>query len=144
MSKNNQENILNAGQVLSNTQENEIADPEVKPKKEYSPRRHYDNAYKARVLEAFTSCKDAKERSAFLRKEGLYYSRVIAWKQEQAGGKLNKNRKNNTQPRIDHLTQEVMQLKKKLAQAEAIIDLQKKVSELFGTHILPHSSSEAS
>ena len=142
MSKNNQENISTSDQVLPSTQTNHITDPEVKPKKKHSPRRHYDNAYKTRVLETFASCKDAKERSAFLRKEGLYYSRVIAWKQEKADGKLKKDGQKRTQPRIDHLTQEIMQLKKKLAQAEAIIDLQKKVSELFGTHILPHDSNE--
>lgn len=55
MSKINRENTLTAGQVLPSTQENQIADPEVKPRKKYSPRRHYDNAYKARVLEAFAA-----------------------------------------------------------------------------------------
>lgn len=141
MSKNNQDNRVR-GQVSTHVQENQIVDPEVRPKKEYSPRRHYDNAYKARVLEIFASCKDGHERSAFLRKEGLYYSRVIAWKKEKADGKFKKDRQKKIQPRIDHLTQEVMQLKKKLAQAEAMIDLQKKVSELLGTHILPHDSNE--
>lgn len=129
-------------QISANIQGNQVANPEVKPKRECSPRRHYDNAYKARVLEVFASCKDANERSAFLRKEGLYYSRVIAWKKEKADGKFKKAKQKKLQPRIDHLTQEVMQLKKKLAQAEAIIDLQKKVSELLGTHILPHDSNE--
>jgi hypothetical protein len=40
------------------------------------------------------------------------------------------------------MTREIEQLKKKLAQAQAIIELQKKVSELLGTHILSHDSSE--
>jgi hypothetical protein len=40
------------------------------------------------------------------------------------------------------LVRENEQLKKKLAQAEAIIDLQKKVSELLGTHILPSKDTE--
>jgi transposase len=44
--------------------------------------------------------------------------------------------------RTDHMAREIEQLKKKLAQAQAIIDLQKKVSELLGTHILSHDSSE--
>jgi hypothetical protein len=34
------------------------------------------------------------------------------------------------------------QLKKKLAQVEAIIEIQKKISELLGTHILAQESSE--
>jgi hypothetical protein len=44
--------------------------------------------------------------------------------------------------RTDHMAREIEQLKKKLAQAQAVIDLQKKVSELLGTHILSHDSSE--
>jgi len=45
--------------------------------------------------------------------------------------------------RIDHLIRENEQLKKKIAQAEAIIELQKKVSDLLGTHILSHENNEA-
>ena len=41
---------------------------------------------------------------------------------------------------LAHLLSEVEQLKKKLDQAQAIIDLQKKVSELLGTYILPHET----
>ncbi|ALB24412.1 hypothetical protein [Piscirickettsia salmonis] len=41
------------------------------------------------------------------------------------------------------LSQENIRLKKKLAQAEAIIDLQKKVSDLLGEHILPTELSES-
>jgi len=43
---------------------------------------------------------------------------------------------------VDCLSRENEQLKRKLAQAEAIIDLQKKVSELFGEHIRPYLMSE--
>jgi hypothetical protein len=46
--------------------------------------------------------------------------------------------------RTDHMAREIEQLKKKLSQAQAVIDLQKKVSELLGTHILSHDSSEVS
>jgi hypothetical protein len=46
--------------------------------------------------------------------------------------------------RTEHMVREIEQLKKKLAQAQTIIDLQKKVSELLGTHILSHDSSEVS
>lgn len=120
-----------------------VADPQVKPKRRYTPRRSYDHAYKMRILAAFEACLDAKERGALLRREGLYYSRVCTWRKEQASGKLKNNRKKKTL-RVDHLVQENTQLKQKLAQAEAIIDLQKKVSELFGQHIRSHGMSEAS
>jgi hypothetical protein len=117
------------------------ADPQVKTKKTYAPRRSFDTAYKQRILLAYNSCESASERGALLRREGLYYARIAAWKQELASGKLGGKNKQITQ-RTDHLVREIEQLKKKLAQAEAIIDIQKKVSELLGTHILPHESSE--
>ena len=116
-------------------------DPQVKPARHYTPRRSYDTAYKARVLAVFDACANASERSAFLRSEGLYYARICAWKKEQSNGKLKKKYDKN-KPRIDHLAQENVRLKKKLAQAEAIIDLQKKVSELFGLHIQQHDLNE--
>lgn len=115
--------------------------PQVKQARHYTPRRTYDNAYKTRVLAAFDACPNASERSAFLRREGLYYSRICAWRKEQSNGKLKKKHDKNA-PRIDHLTYENEQLKKKLAQAQAIIDLQKKVSELFGLHIQQHDLNE--
>jgi transposase-like protein len=120
-------------------------DPQVKTTRHYTPRRAYDPAYKARILAAYDSCTTASARGELLRKEGLYHSRVSSWRHEQAAGKLigHKQKKGmKNPPRLDHLLRENEHLKKKLAQAEAIIDLQKKVSELLGTHILPHESSE--
>src|SRR5690348_17215064 len=54
--------------------------PQVKPAKPYTPRRSYTLAYKERVLAIFEACTSASERSAFLRREGLYYSRICAWR----------------------------------------------------------------
>jgi transposase len=122
-------------------QTSRVTDPQVKSGRQYRPRRSYNEAYKARILAAYNDCPNAKARGAFLRSEGLYYARICAWRNEQASGKLNQPKKNTL--RVDHLTHENAQLKKKLAQAEAIIDLQKKVSELFGQHILSHDVSEA-
>jgi len=82
----------------------------------------------------------AKERGQLLRQEGLYQSRVIAWKQQAKRAKSDSD--SNKKQRTEHLARENLQLKKKLAQAEAIISLQKKVSELLGTHILPTENSE--
>ncbi len=53
-----------------------------------------------------------------------------------------KNKPSKTLLLNQKLSKENAQLKKKLLQAEAIIDLQKKVSELFGAHILPTESNE--
>jgi hypothetical protein len=116
-------------------------DPQVKIKKPYSPRRSFDTAYKLRVLSAYDACETSVDRGALLRKEGLYHARIAAWKQQLNNSKLSGKKKLKVL-RTDHLVRENEQLKKKLAQAEAIIDLQKKVSELLGTHILPNESNE--
>lgn len=77
-----------------------------------------------------------------LRREGLYHSRICAWKQAESSGKLKSKNNIKDLQRADHLARENEQLRKKLLQAEAIIDLQKKVSELLGMHILPVEKSE--
>lgn len=120
-------------------------DPQVKPKRTYAPRRSYNLAYKLRILSDYDACQDASERGALLRREGLYYARVAHWRRERKQGKLesgNSRGKAKNKVRVDHLTRENEQLKKKLAQANALIELQKKVSELLGAHVLPHESSE--
>jgi transposase-like protein len=117
-------------------------DPQVKPKKHYSTRRSFDTAYKLRILAAFDACESAVERGTLLRKEGLYHSRITAWRQQFSNSKLTSGEKKSKALRTDHLVRENEQLKKKLAQAEAIIDIQKKVSELLGKHILPNEDTE--
>lgn len=112
------------------------SDPQVKATK--TPRK-FTNAYRLRILTAYDACSNESERGALLRREGLYRARISAWR-KQLG--MNGGGKKSTAPRADHMVREIGQLKKKLAQAQAIIELQKKVSELLGTHILSHDSSE--
>jgi transposase len=122
-------------------------DPQVKPKRPYAPRRSFSPAYKQKILAAYDACQDASERGALLRREGLYYARVAEWRRQRNQGNLESGQnhgKPKNKVRVDHLARENEQLKKKLAHAEAIIDLQKKVSELLGAHVLPHESSEES
>ena len=117
------------------------SDPQVKASS--TPRRKFSKGYKLKILTAFDACSNALERGALLRREGLYHSRISAWRNQLGvsdGGKKNTIKTQRT----DHMTREIDQLKKKLAQAQAIIELQKKVSELLGTHILAHDSSEES
>jgi hypothetical protein len=117
-------------------------DPQVKLKKPYGPRRLFETAYKLRIISAYDACESSADRGALLRKEGLYHARIAAWKHQLKHSKLNYGKKKLKGLRTDHLVRENEQLKKKLAQAEAIIDLQKKVSELLGTHILPSENSD--
>ena len=104
-------------------------------------KRQVTNAHKLKILTAYAACSNSSERGALLRREGIYHSRISAWR-SQLG--LNGDGKKNIakMPRTEHMVREIEQLKKKLAQAQAVIELQKKVSELLGTHILSHDSSE--
>lgn len=134
---------MKSGSTAINTSEQVIADSQVKIRKRYTPRRTFDTAYKLRILSAYNDCESASERGALLRKEGLYHSRINAWKQQLENSKSNGKKQKSNELRTDHLTRENEQLKKKLAHAEAIIDLQKKISDLLGTHILPIETNES-
>ena len=108
-----------------------------------TPRRKFTKAYKLKTLTAYDACSNALDRGALLRREGIYHARISAWRRQLGVGDGGKKAAAKT-PRSDHMAREIEQLKKKLAQAQAVIDLQKKVSELLGTHILSHDSSEVS
>ena len=115
------------------------SDPQVKATG--TPKRKFTSAYRLKILTAFDACSNASERGVLLRREGLYHSRISAWRNQlgmNGGGKKTTAKTKRT----DHMVREIEQLKKKLAQAQAIIELQKKVSELLGTHILSHDSNE--
>lgn len=141
--KNQNDPILNKEIENGTTAELPVVDSQVKVRKNYTPRRSFDTAYKLRILSAYNNCENASERGALLRKEGLYHARIIAWKQQLENSQSNGKKQTRNALRSDHLARENEQLKKKLAHAEAIIELQKKISDLLGTHILPHEKSES-
>jgi transposase len=120
-------------------------DTQVKAAKQKRYRRKFNTAEKLKILEAYGACKNASERGALLRKEGLYYASITRWQSQ-----LKEKNSNHVHSKAYKLTlvhnqviRENAALKKKLAQAEAIIELQKKVSELLSTHILSPETSEA-
>ena len=97
-----------------------------------------------RIVEAFDACENSLARGALLRKEGLYSASIGKWRNEIEGKKPNHLNSNAYKLSLSHnqLTRECATLKKKLAQAEAIIDLQKKVSELLSSHVIKSDASE--
>ena len=119
-------------------------DTQVKMKQQRAPKRKFSNAYKLQILNALDACKNGNERVALLRKEGLYYARVSVWKKQLQHGQLTSNKTPKSILLNQQLTREVSSLKKKLSQAEAIIDLQKKISDLLSINILDHDMSEIS
>jgi transposase len=119
-------------------------DTQVKMKQQRAPKRKFSNAYKLQILNALDACKNGNERVALLRKEGLYYARVSTWKKQFEHEQLASKKSPKSILLTQQLTREVTSLKKKLSQAEAIIDLQKKISELLSINILDHDMSETS
>lgn len=116
-------------------------DPQVKATR--ATRRQFTKAYKLQFLTSYDACINASERGALLRREGLYHARVSSWRKQLRMHDDSQKTSSNAR-RTDHMAREIEQLKKKLAQAQAVIELQKKVSELLGTHILSHDSNEVS
>jgi transposase len=112
-----------------------VADPEVVP---MAKRRQFSRAYKRRILADVAKCQHG-EVGALLRREGLYSSMLSKWRQQQAAGKLDETSGNQEQEVEDHakelrrLQRENARLQAQLAKAEAIIEVQKKLSALLET-----------
>ena len=126
-----------------------LPDPEVPEKK---PRRRFTTAYKLRILKEHDGCTVRGEVGALLRREGLYYSNISTWLRQRDEGILRgltpKKRGRKTK-KVNPLANEFAKLEgenrrlsRKLKQAETIIEVQKKISEILG--ISQNSNGEMS
>jgi len=109
-------------------------DPEVTQK---AARRRFTGEYKRRIALEAESCSQPGEIGALLRREGLYSSVVQRWRRQLQEESLSSSKKSNSKPspaqELARLQRENERLKEKLRQAELIIDVQKKVSEMIQT-----------
>ena len=115
-------------------------DPEVCEQK---PRRHFTAAYKLRILKEFDDCSQPREKGALLRREGLYHSNICTWSRQREKGELQglaPKKRGRKAGEVNPLTRSVARLErgnkrlnKKLRQAETIIEVQKKISEILGS-----------
>lgn len=114
-------------------------DPEVL---EHQPRRRFSAGYKLRILKQYEACTQPGEIGALLRREGLYSSNINTWRRQRDEGELrglSPKKRGRKAKDINPLTKEVARLErenakltKKLQQAETIIEVQKKISEILG------------
>ena len=114
-------------------------DPEVADK---ATRRRFSTEYKRRIVGKADKCTKAGEVGALLRREGLYSSILSTWRKQYAAGELagtgsvkrgpKAQQKEVRDKRIAELERETRRLQRKLAQAETIIGIQKKVATLLG------------
>jgi transposase len=102
-------------------------DPEVEPK---ASRRTLSAEYKRRILAEADACPHG-EVGALLRREGLSYSHLAQWRGEREAGTLRDKRRgqeaNPDRAAVKRLARENAALKRKLAQAEAMIEAQKEL-----------------
>jgi len=128
----------------------EPPDPEVpeKPK-----RRSFTAEYKQRIVAEADACKEPGEIGALLRREGIYSSNLSKWRQQQRSGDLEglAPRKRGPEPdptvpfkkQVAALERENETLRKELAKARTIIDVQKKVSGLLGATTEPEGEESS-
>jgi transposase len=115
-------------------------DPEVRPTSA-TPKR--SAAQKARVLDAYDALPPGSpERGALLRSESIYTSQIAKWRQQRRKGALAALEPQAPGPKPSPdaaLTAEVARLKAdnarlqaRLDKAELMLELQKKLAQLFG------------
>ena len=105
-------------------------------------RRSFSKAEKLRILAAADACVAPGDIGSLLRREGIYSSHLATWrKQRQLAGEAQllegkrgpKVKPGAAQDRLVlELQTEVERLRNKLAKADLIIDVQKKLSILLG------------
>ena len=105
-------------------------------------RRQFSPAEKRRIVAAAERCTESGAIGALLRREGIYSSQLAAWRKNRttADGAIDRKRGRKVDSalaeaqRMAKLTREIERLRRQLAQARLIIDVQKKVSSLIALH----------
>jgi transposase-like protein len=104
-------------------------------------RRRFSAEYKLRILAEADSCTESGQLGELLRREGLFSSHLSTWRRQRDEGVLAgltpKRRGRKAKPKNpladenQRLARENRRLKEQLRQAELIIGVQKKVSEML-------------
>jgi transposase len=115
-------------------------------------RRRFTAEYKLRILREADACNQPGDIGKLLRREGLYSSNLTTWRRQRERGALNglkakkrgrkASKRNPLLPEVERLRKQNQRLTKQLKQAELIIEVQKKVSQLLGIPLQPQDKSE--
>lgn len=126
-------------------------DPEVVAR---PTRRRFTAADKLRILKLADACTAVGSLGALLRAEGLYASHLTTWRRQRTEGVLSAltPQKRGRKVSAPHplraanatLRQENARLSTRLQQAELIIEVQKKVSQILGLPLETPAESERS
>jgi transposase len=122
-------------------------DPEVTTK---ASRRRFTAEYKLRVLTLADACNEPGCLGKLLRREGLYASNLDTWQRQRERGVLTalspkkRGRKESVRDPLhaenEKLRKENERLTSRLRQAEIIIDVQKKISQILGIPLATHEN----
>ena len=115
-----------------------VPPPEVLAK---ASRRRFTADYKRQILEQADACTEPGQLGALLRREGLYSSHLTTWRRQreqatlQALAPKKRGPQSTANPWAEQkrqLERENQRLTRRLQQAELIIEIQKKASEILG------------
>lgn len=105
-------------------------------------RRRFSAKKKLRILKEADACSKTGEQGALLRREGLYSSHLTEWRRARERGELTAlgPKKRGPKPVVpDARDKQIAELQRTLtkaearaARAEALVELQKKISQLLG------------
>jgi len=105
-------------------------------------RRQFTSAERTRILNAADACRAPGQIGALLRREGIYSSLLATWRKQRSLAQRSALESQKRGPKADplllqkqgmaQLTRDNERLRRQLAQAHTIIDVQKKVSSLLG------------
>jgi transposase-like protein len=124
--------------ALGNSERKRAVDPQVPAK---AARRRFSGEYKQRIVREADAARDAGEIGALLRREGLYSSHLVTWRRARERGELaglspkRRGRKekvvNPLAKRVAELERDKGRLERRLKQAELLLEIQKKASQLL-------------
>jgi len=110
-------------------------------------RRRFSAEEKRRVLQAAATCTQRGELGALLRREGLYSSHLMKWREQAERGEIAglTPKKRGPEPKVvdardKQLAEQqrlIAKLTRRVQRAEAIIDVQKKLSQVLGIALPP-------
>ena len=116
-------------------------------------RRQFSSSERRRILAAADRCSKSGEIGALLRREGIYSSQLATWRKRREAiehaALAPQKRGRKADPaiaearRVAELTRENERLRRKLAQAHTIIDVQKKLCTLLGLPTAEESEEES-
>ena len=114
-------------------------------------RRRFTAEYKLRVLREADACTEPGEIGALLRREGWYTSHLCLWRKQRRARALMgltparrgpaPKATNPLAAKVAALEQETRGLTARAERAEALVELQKKVSEILGVELKRHGET---